>query len=49
MKNMGIISESKRNSYKKVENMWIYLSDDTGAFPNINNLGRIDIEGATGM
>ena len=29
--------------------MWNDLSDKIGASPNLNNMGRIDIEGATGM
>ena len=36
------------SNYKKEENMWNNLSDDTGDFPNLNNLEKNDIEDASG-
>ena len=49
MSNMGIISDSTGNSYEKVKNMWSGFSDDTGAFPKLNNMERNDIKNTTGM
>ena len=47
MTNMGLISESTGNNYKKVENMWSDLSDVTRSFTNINKTDRNDTEGET--
>ena len=49
MTNVGIRSKSTGNSYKIMEKMWSDFSQDTGSFPNMNNMERSDIEGATGM
>ena len=45
---MGLKPESTGKNYKKVENMWNDWSDDTGAFPKINNAEKNDIQGASG-
>ena len=47
MINKGLKSESTGNSYKKLENMWDYCSDDTGAFPKLKNTERNYIDGAS--
>ena len=49
MSNMGLKPESTGNSYKKVETMWNYCSEDTRAFPKLNKMDINDIEGASGM
>ena len=49
MSNMVLRSESTGNNYNKSENMWNYCSDDTGAFPNLNNMEKKYIGGAIGM
>ena len=41
MSNMGFKSESTGNEYKKVEKMRNYFSDDTGAFPKLNNMEKM--------
>ena len=48
MNNMGIKSESTVNNDKKAEKMWNNCSDNTRDFPNINNMEKNDIEGASG-
>ena len=49
MNNVGLRSESTGNNYKKVEKMCSGCSEDTGVFPNINEMERSDIEGSTGI
>ena len=48
MSNMGLKLESTENNYKKVENMWNYLSDKTGAFLKMNTMDKNYIEGQSG-
>ena len=48
MSNMGLKSESTGNNDKKAENMWNDCSDNTRAFPKLNNIQKIYIEGASG-
>ena len=48
MINMWLKSDSTIINYKKVEKMWNYFSDDTGAFPKLNKMDKNDIEGASG-
>ena len=47
MTNIGLRLQSTGKSQKKVENMWSGCFDDAGAFPNIENIKRIDTKGTT--
>ena len=49
MSNIGFKSDSTGNKCKKLEKMWNDLSDDTGDFPNLDNMEKIYIEVASGM
>ena len=44
---MGLKSESTGGKYKKMENIWNAYSDNTGAFPELNNIDKNDIYGAS--
>ena len=48
MSNILLKPDYTGSNYKKAENMWNNLSDDTGDFPNLNNLEKNDIEDASG-
>ena len=43
MSSMGLRLESTKKNYKRVKNMWNDFSDNTGAFPKLNNMENNNI------